>query len=51
MVATSFATLTLLYGVLAVIELRLLLGAIRKGPAPDRIDLTDTPASEPAFAY
>ena len=50
-VATSFATLTVLYGVLAVIELRLLLTAIRKGPAPALIDLTDAQATEPAFAY
>jgi cytochrome d ubiquinol oxidase subunit I len=51
MVATSFATLTLLYGVLAVIEVRLLLTAIRKGPAPALVDLNDTDAAEPAFAY
>ena len=51
MVATSFATLTVLYGVLAVIELRLLLAAIRRGPAPAVIDLTDAQAAEPAFAY
>ena len=51
MVATSFATLTVLYGVLAVIEVRILLAAIRKGAAPPVIDLNDTEAAEPAFAY
>ena len=51
MVATSFATLTLLYGVLAVIEIRLLLMTIRKGPAPVHVDLDDPQAAEPAFAY
>lgn len=52
LVATSFITLTVLYGVLAVIEVRILLAAIRKGPAPAVVDLTATDdAAEPAFAY
>ena len=51
MVATSFVTLTLLYGVLAVVEIRILLSAIGKGAAPPVIDLTDSGVAEPAFAY
>jgi cytochrome d ubiquinol oxidase subunit I len=52
LVATSFAVLTLLYAVLAVIELRLLLQAIRKGTEPPEvIDLTTADVVEPAFAY
>jgi cytochrome d ubiquinol oxidase subunit I len=51
MVATSFIALTVLYAVLAVIEIRLMLTTIRKGPAPEVVDLTTTDQPEPAFAY
>ena len=52
LVATSFITLTLLYAGLAVIELRLLLQAIRKGTDSTAvIDLTTSQVAEPAFAY
>jgi cytochrome d ubiquinol oxidase subunit I len=49
LVATSFAVLTLLYAALAVVELRLLLAAIRKAPEPPEEHQLDAP--EPVFAY
>jgi cytochrome d ubiquinol oxidase subunit I len=51
LVATSFATLTLLYAVLAVIEVRLLLTTIRNGPAPELLTPRAEDELEPAFAY
>ncbi len=51
LVATSFISLTLLYAVLAAIELRILLTTIRSGPVPEVIDLTKAEKPEPAFAY
>ncbi len=52
LVATSFIILTVLYAVLAVIELRLLLQTIRKGTDSTAvIDLTTSEVAEPAFAY
>jgi cytochrome d ubiquinol oxidase subunit I len=53
LVATSLVTYTLLYAVLAVIEVRLLLNAIKAGlpaepPPTDESDDTDRPL---AFAY
>ncbi len=54
-VVTSLTALTLLYGALAVIEVRLLLTAINKGPepVPEDDDSTDDPESDKplAFAY
>ena len=51
LVTASFVTLTLLYAVLAVIELRILLTAIRVGAAPEVVDLTGISQPAPAFAY
>jgi cytochrome d ubiquinol oxidase subunit I len=49
LVATSFLVLTVLYAVLAVIEVRLLLSAVRKGPeAPEALAVG---SPEPVFAY
>jgi cytochrome d ubiquinol oxidase subunit I len=49
LVATSFGLLTVLYAVLAVIEVRLLLAAAHKPAEPPEEHQLDAP--EPAFAY
>jgi cytochrome d ubiquinol oxidase subunit I len=50
-VATSFVTLTVLYAVLAIIEVRLLLAAIRSGPPAEVVDLSGSEERRPSFAY
>ena len=51
-VLTSLVTYTLLYAVLAVIEVKLLLGFIRTGPEPLAAPETpDRPVPAPAFTY
>ena len=52
-VAISLVGFTLLYGALAVVEVRLLLRAIRTGPpgADEVLESTDDIAATPAFAY
>jgi len=51
LVATSFITLTLLYAVLAIVEVRLLIAAIRSGPPAEVVDLSGTEERKPSFAY
>ena len=51
LVSTSFVSLTVLYAVLAAIELRILLTAIRVGAAVDPDGLPDPVAPAPTFAY
>ena len=52
-VALSLAVFTLLYGGLAVIEVRLLVGAIKKGPPVDVLEETpaDLTTRPPALVY
>jgi cytochrome d ubiquinol oxidase subunit I len=51
LVATGFASLTLLYAVLAVVELKLLLAAVRTGLPDIVVDPETNEAEHPAFAY
>ena len=51
LVATSFVALTVLYAVLAVIEIRILLTTIRAGAALEVVDLTAPRQPAPSFAY
>ena len=51
LVATSFVALTVLYAVLAVIEVRILLTTIRGGAAVEVVDLTASAPRTPSFAY
>jgi len=51
LVATSFAALTLLYAVLAAIELKLLLTTVKKGMPEVVVDPETNEAEHPAFAY
>ena len=51
LVSTSFVTLTVLYAVLAVIEVHILLAAVRAGAAVPTVDLPGGNKPVPAFAY
>jgi cytochrome d ubiquinol oxidase subunit I len=51
LVSTSFIALTLLYGVLAFVELRILLIAIRAGAGVPVMDETTPTQPQPSFAY
>ena len=51
LVATSFVTLTVLYAVLAVVELRILLTTIRAGAHLETADVGAGAQPQPSFAY
>ena len=51
LVTTSLVTLTLIYAAFAVVEVRLLLAAIRTGPPAEVVDLSGADERKPSFAY
>jgi cytochrome d ubiquinol oxidase subunit I len=51
LVGTSFAALTLIYAAFAVVEVKLLLAAIRTGPPAEVVDLSGAEERKPSFAY